>query len=503
MVSNRVRVTTRHTINCLNEATIAALKTPVKLGPMDHTVPALLAIEIIFVYQKPASVPQQVFLPVDRLKDAATHLLDHYPHLTGRLQENSVNGVAEIVQLGVGAELWEANCDLKLGNIAVSSSSGRLLVHHLPASGNTLIPDFPSTCGAISHHPILAIQHTRFACGGVALGFRIQHSVCDPTGLLQLVRDLAEIYRRIRDVSPPALVFPPDLCSYCPPYHPEQYAYRPSNIYLEEDSTMELETADEPCNLPKVSGRVLRFSGPELIALKQAATHPDPTYQYPVPTFEALSAYLYQRIYQARLEALLHQGLPPFPKLSPLNRTIWLTIDMRDPTRLNLSPRYFPNAGYCATIASSCMDFESCPLWKIAGLIRYAFNTVHTPEVIKQLGWIAAQRDKSRIKSTAEFHEGCFAISEWTKDDAYLDVDFDVDQDGDPITPSLVAKPFTEIELVDGLAYVMSTEEQTKRVKQKLVTPVNHTWALDVYLALDDSIWPFLDADPKFRKLYG
>ncbi|KAJ5123936.1 uncharacterized protein N7515_007761 [Penicillium bovifimosum] len=500
MVPNRVRVSTRHTLNCQNEVTVAVLKTPFKLGPLDYTVPASLTIGAIFVYQRPASIPQNVLLRVDRLKDAAAILLDYYPHLTGRLQENPASRVAEIVQIGAGVELWEANCDLRLGNIAASSPSNRLLMHNLPASGDALIPEFPLACGAIGHNPILAIQHTRFACGGVALGFRIQHSVCDPTGLLRLVRDLAGIYRRIRDFSPPALVFLPVLHSYRSTYPREQCSYRPLNLYLEEDATMELETADGPS---KVSSRVLRFSGPELIALKQAATNPDPRYRHPVSSFEALSAYLYQRIYQARIEALIHQRLPPFPKLSRLNRTIWLTVDMRDPVRLDLSPDYFPNAGYCVIVDSSYTDPELYPRWMIASYIHYAFSTMDMHRVIKTLEWVAAQRDKSRIRSTTEFREGCFAISEWTKEDTYFDVDFDVDQDGDPITPSLVAKPFTEVELVDGLAYVMSTEEKTKRMKQGLVTPVNHTWALDVYLALNDSVWTFLDTDPNFRKLYA
>lgn len=118
MALDHVRVSTRHTLNCANEATIAALESPFSLGPMDHTVPATLTIEAILVYRKPTNLPDDNFLPVKRLNLAVSHLLDYYPHLTGRLQQNAVSLAPDIGSLGAGAELWEAQCPRRLVSIA-------------------------------------------------------------------------------------------------------------------------------------------------------------------------------------------------------------------------------------------------------------------------------------------------------------------------------------------------------------------------------------------------
>ncbi|KAJ5780214.1 Transferase [Penicillium paradoxum] len=504
MVSDRVRVTTRHTLNCANEAIVAALDSPFSLGAIDITTSAFSVIEVIFVYRKPASLPQDAFLSVERLKEAVSHLLDYYPHLTGRLQGNPISRATEISRLGTGAELWEAQCSRKLRHIASSSLSRRLLMQKLPGSGNSLLPIFHFSLGAVPYNPIFAIQHTRFACGGVGLGIRLHHMVCDATGFLQLVRDLAEIYRQLRDSSPPTLVFPPEIRSHfrdqknmSPKSKRKVLKFRPPDFYLNENST------EEPASLvedrPKVSGRVLRFSSDDLIELKKTATDPDPKSQSWVSTFEALSAYLLQKIYQARIEALDDHSVSSDREWQKAHRGFWAAIDMRDPTRLKLPARYFPNASYCASFSPSHRILNKGALWQVAKAIHLIIRSVDPDEINQQFQWIAAQPDKSHIRYKNPFCEGNFAISQWTRSNPYIGVDFDVCEDGKPITPALVARAFSESYMVDGMAVVMATEEQVGRNKRKGGSPC----AIDVNLTLDDSLWPILDMDPQFRKLYG
>lgn len=70
-----------------------------------------------------------------------------------------------------------------------------VIVENLPGSGNALMPPFEATIEGVCRDPILAVQHTRFACGGVALGIRLHHMVCAVGGFFQFVRDWATIHR--------------------------------------------------------------------------------------------------------------------------------------------------------------------------------------------------------------------------------------------------------------------------------------------------------------------
>ncbi|KGO73226.1 Transferase [Penicillium italicum] len=505
MVLDQVRVSTRHTLNCANEATVAALESSFGLGPMDHTVPAMLAIEAILVYRKPKTLPEDNFLPVERLKVAASHLLDYYPHLTGRLQQNPVSQAPEIGRLGTGAELWEAQCPRRLASIALSALSARVLVLNLPDSGNALLPIFHSTMGSVSHNSIFAIQHTRFGCGGVALGIRVHHQVCDATGFMQLVRDLAEIYKQLRDSSPPTLISPPEIYSHFrgttspSASQKKALAFNPPDFCLDQNSTV-MPEASTPAS---VYIRPLRFHGQDLISLKNAATDPNTQEQTSFTRFELVSAYLYQRIYQARLQVMRDKGLTPDPdELQPL-RDFWTTMDMRDSTRLKLPTRYFPNAIHCPSTSATHELLEKGELWQIAQVIHDAIHSVDMDEVKQQFEWIAAQPNKSHVRLKKMVPDGCLVATQWSRGKTYVGADFDVAPNGKRIAPSLVSPAFSEGYRVDGLAIILSTEEEVPRRQSNRgsLACANLPRAVDVNLSLDRSVWAVLNSDPDFLAL--
>jgi hypothetical protein len=509
MVSDQVHVITRATLNCANEATVAAVGSPFSLGPMDHIVPSILPIEAILVYRKPTSSPDKDFFPLHRLKQAVAHLLDYYPHLTGRLQINPSNNVPEIAHLGTGADIWEARCGRKLRNIASSSLSGRIIVPHLPGGGGELLPIFYSTVGSISHNAIFAIQHTRFACGGISLGIRVHHLVCDANGFFQLIRDLAEIYRQLRDSSPPTLIFPPEIRSHfrvlnlSSNENSKALAVRPSDYYLQKNlkvGTTTYENGPDTADTerPTISARLLRFSGEELAVLKQAATNRDPKSGTWVSTFEALAAYLYQRVYQARMEVLESRGISPHEPQFQALRAFATTMDMRDASRLKLPPRYFPNAVHIISTYSSHNNLMKGPIWYIAKTIHYAIRSVDMDHVKKDFEWIAAQPEKSQIRETKPFVRGGLAVIQWTREDTYIGVDFEVRENGRPVPPSLVSPPFSGSYLMDGLAMVIPTEEKLRKLKIGTWTESDIPCAVDVNLALNDQLWPILQQDMQF-----
>ncbi|CAG8947258.1 unnamed protein product [Penicillium salamii] len=509
MAPDSVRVTTRHTLHCANEATMSTLESPFCLGPMDYIVPSTLPIEVVFIYKKPRSLPADRFFVVDRLKQAISHLLDYYPHLTGRLQLHPKTHAPQIGHLGAGVDFWEASCSTALRNIAASSLSGRIITPKLPGYGDALLPIFHATVGSISHNAILAVQHTRFACGGVSLGIRIHHQVCDTQGFFQVVRDLAEIYRQLRDSAPPTLIYPPEIRSHfrssselSPRKEGKRHMLNASNFYLERENDTKVKKETQKQRTAPVSARVLRFDGQDLAALKQAATNPDPRSDTWVSTFEALSAFLFQRVYKAKVE--LRETLGHSPEDVPCQslRQFSTAMDMRDPDRLNLPPRYLANAVHCLSTSASHGNLMKGCLWYIARTIHYAIRSVDKTSVKEDFQWIAAQPDQRRVKSTETFPEGSIAVVQWTRENTYVGTDFEVRRNGKPVSPSLVSPPLSGAYLMDGLAMVIPTEEKVSAGRVNTNSPAESDipYAVDVNLALNDQIWPYLERDINFLK---
>ena len=71
-------------------------------------------------------------------------------------------------------------------------------------------------------------------------------------------------------------------------------------------------------------------------------------------------------------------------------------------------------------------------------------------------------------------------------------MDFDVDAAGLPINAELVFPPFTFISLVDGLAYIISTEEALNKQENAPDRGDTNVYSLDIALALSDPIWELL-----------
>ncbi|TFK51935.1 hypothetical protein OE88DRAFT_1486547 [Heliocybe sulcata] len=512
---HRVRVTERHTLQCANKTTLAELESPVRLGPLDQLVPPNIPIAVVYVYKTPTSSPSvaalsRELIPVERLRRAGSLLLDYYPHLTGRLHLNA-DGTREIKRLGTGAVLFTAECSAHLDESYSSPddspcTQSRIVITDLPDGGQALLAPFDSTVEGVCNHPVFSIQHTRFACGSIALGFRILHTICDADGFFQLVRDLAELYRSLRaseseaDTSPgtgvAALDSPPHFQSYLSEpmteaerqsaleFQPSLYDVGPSP----EDAMAALIPA--PTALPPpppVVGRIVRFSGRELDALKAHATPSDAGGW--VSTFEALSAHLYQSVYRARLQLRISQGMSPSAAASEIIRDFLTPVNIRDPTRLNLPPRYFPNAlsSYCTTLSHEML--ADGPLWKVAKAMHDLVRASSQQEAEQIARWIAAQPDKNRIQLRLRYGYGCTMISQWCKFDMYAGAVLDV-------APALVSQPFTPISLIDGLFYLLATEEQVQPADSQL----RDKGSVDIALALSEPLWPILDQDEQFRR---
>ncbi|PYI33843.1 hypothetical protein BP00DRAFT_434207 [Aspergillus indologenus CBS 114.80] len=355
---------------------------------------------------------------------------------TGRLHFHPDCRAAGISRLGTGAELFVVDCALRLDNLATSGRGARR---------------------GVCRDLIFVVQCTRFACGGVALGIRLHHIVCDASGFFQLVRHLAEIYRKLASAQGPAEPGDPG---------PKIEAFNAGPISQVAG---------------RVTGRVLRFTGPQLQQLKALAT--DPRGASWVSTFEALSVYLYQQVYRARVQLLQSRGGAPVSEVPAcLSRGFWGSIDLPGPTRLTLPKHYFPNAVTPLILSDpSHALLVDGSLWQVAAALHAVVRSFNLHQMENELKWIAMQPDKSRIKVRFRFGGGNFTVSLWSKHSMYCGIDFDADEGNNALSPVLVSPPLHRAAQPEG--------------SPELLPP-----SLDVNLILMEHLWPILPADEQFRQ---
>ncbi|KAF7374807.1 Anthranilate N-benzoyltransferase protein 3-like protein [Mycena sanguinolenta] len=483
-ISNSVSVISRRTVLCADESSWKALgDPPFSLGPFDQLV-SFRPIEAVWVYAQ--CNPNVELIPLERLQRGLERLLDYYPQLSGRLQINSSNGLREIVRFNTGAELLEARCSRELDAISSPGpslpESRCILLQDLPAAGNALLASFDATPEGVCRDPILTVQHTRFACGSVALGVQVHHAVCDADGFFQLVRDLAELYRGFQSSETvPSLVHPPHIRSYMSELmsgrnmtSEEQLAaldVQPPFFHAEPPSTDTSSSVTSAALSPPrypIEGRILRFSSARLNALKAEAT--DPNSSDWVSTFDALAAYLYQCIHRARLQLSARDS--SFGELS--RPDLMTAVNLR--SRLGLPARYFPNKVFAVYTTIPADTLANGPLWQVAkgvhDLPRSSF-LAQKDEIDRNLKWIAAQPDMRKVSRKFQYGNGSFMISQWNKFDMYAGSVFDV-------APVLVSRPFTQNALMDGMAYLLPTGE---------IGTEGDAGAIDVRLSMSAPLW--------------
>ncbi|GME34446.1 hypothetical protein BOTBODRAFT_34444 [Neofusicoccum parvum] len=473
-----VTVLSKHIIQCAHEESLATIPSPFKLGPLDQLVNLSVPIAVVFTYKSG--------IAVDRLQRALARLLDYYPHLTGRLHISEEDGTREMTALGSGAELLVAECTSRLD--AFSSPVD------LPGrGGNALCAPFDPSLEAVCRDPQFTIQHTRFACGGVALGVRLHHTLCDSDGFFQLVRDLAELYRSIGpdpDSTPGALAHPPCIRGYLsellydmpPDDRKAALEYQPSLFHV--DPTPAAAAAPAPPTTistpPPVVGRIIRISGAELAALKAHATNPNGSSW--ISTFDALAAHLWQTLYRARLQL---RAASPSVSSSPLSTAFLTSVNHR--ARLPTPPHHFPNCLFTPHTTFPHADLATAPLWQLAQTMHALTRHPSAAAATATARWIAAQPDKRRIRWGFPGGEGAFMFSAWSKFDAYRGTAFEA---GAP--PVGVAQPFSPINMLDGLAYTLPTEAQGRGEEAE---------GVDLWLAVREPVWGVLGEGERLRRV--
>ncbi|KAL1852593.1 hypothetical protein Plec18170_005724 [Paecilomyces lecythidis] len=239
----------------------------------------------------------------------------------------------------------------------------------------------------------------------------------------------------------------------------------------------------------------------DLLALKSRATDRNP--ESWVSTFEALTAYLWQKVYQTRILYLVPREDFIESTASKISTGLWASLNVRGKERLDLSPRYFPNAVHATCMNRSHEMLAHGDLRDVAAAVHKMIRSEDKERILQTTRWITAQPDKSLIRVNFTFGNGNFTVSQWSGFDMYSGVYFDVDESGKPIHPSLVAPPFTEISRVDGLAMILSSEETVEvAASTKACSSCDLPCAIDVNLTLSEPLWQILDTSSGFRSCY-
>ncbi|GLU01522.1 hypothetical protein SLE2022_188280 [Rubroshorea leprosula] len=122
--------------------------------------------------------------PASILAEALSKVLVYYFPLAGKLRRHS-DGKLRLkcnADDGVPFVVATANCQL---------SSVNYLDKINTENGRHFVCDFPSDSDH-GYHP-LALQVTKFSCGGFTIGMSLSHSVCDGFGAAQFFRALVEL----------------------------------------------------------------------------------------------------------------------------------------------------------------------------------------------------------------------------------------------------------------------------------------------------------------------
>lgn len=450
---------TRHTTTYITADGPLPSKAP-SLGPLDQVVPVFIPIAVAVIFAKDPSAKEDP-ISTDLLRFSLERILPVWSILSGRLVQQD-DASYQVEHLDKGAALILASCD---ENLAEFGSSDELTLNHFPNGSKDLFA--PYDMMRATEEPNLSIQHTRFACGGASLGIRIPHRICDAEGFFHFLRDLAKAYDS--DSQSPGHLPRPISAAYTPP---PSTSTPISHIY-----TIDPPPSSTPSGTnPPVTGRFLRLSPAQLSQLKAMAQGDDPASR--ISTFDALSAFLFQRVHVARKR--LRELDPTVPSLSPPN---FLTSVSLRPL-LSLSDRYVNNALSTPYFQLESQELLDWPLPKVAQHLHKVVRSLTREEVIDSVRFIDAQSDKSKIRSGFLGGTCGFMASQWSRLSMYPAFG--------GVRPILVSTPFTEISLVDGLTYFLPDRRQGTTEERG---------ELEVCLSLSDPLWSILEQDRLWRQL--
>ncbi|KAE8140519.1 hypothetical protein BDV38DRAFT_290238 [Aspergillus pseudotamarii] len=474
-----VTVTATHVVNSKHPI---SLQDPFILGPFDQLLHFGIPVSAVWIYESSSS--SAGLIPVERLRNAISRLLDYYPHLTGRLRIDPNTDVRSMTRLSTGVHFLEAYCDAPLRSFATASER-ELNIFNFPNVGNVLLAPWDTSLEGTQRDPAFTIQRTEFACGSDLaaiyratttptttmtdpnIGGQIQFELASPPDITpfmvtQMLHMRADEQKRALAEQPPA------------------YSLRDSDPNAETHAQNEARSKEQSAEMDPIVGRTLRFSPAVIATLKGRTADPtsgstgSPSDARGPSAFTALSAHLWQRTHRARL-ALAAPPTPNSTSEDVLSRSAFGT-NVNFIPHLGLPERLFGN-----TILTPYVELEStklahAPLWEISKIISGLVHHVSEDEVRRIGSWVAAQPKKSRIQLDFRVTPTSFIASGWHRFPLYSGAEFDV-------APALASPVFMDA-MLDGMVCFLEAKGRDGGV--------------DAIASLRSSTWGYLDQDEEF-----
>ncbi|KAF8398901.1 hypothetical protein HHK36_014765 [Tetracentron sinense] len=156
----------------------------IELSGLDRISPAILYT--VFFYKAPLTdeTSSEEDYHVERAKRSLEKVLVPWFPAAGRFRIDEGTGKLEIDCNDEGVTMITAVTDSKFEEL------GRL--HEYKACYENLVPQIPAAAD-ISENPLVVVQITRFACGGLSVGFGSSHALFDGAGAFNFLASWAHL----------------------------------------------------------------------------------------------------------------------------------------------------------------------------------------------------------------------------------------------------------------------------------------------------------------------
>lgn len=374
------------------------------LSTSDNIRDLELICHSVFVYQaNPADdevAKPQLKDPAFIIEEALSKVLVYYYPLAGKLKRQKTDGKLRITcnadDDGVPLLVATADCPLSILNYldGVDVQTAKHFAFDFPSD------ESDDNIG----YPPLALQVTKFLCGGFTIAFSLSHSVCDGFGASQFFRALAEfasgktepsvipVWEREKLVAKPIQQIPPFMV---PKDSLATSPYLPTTDIVHDCFYL---TAD---NIKRLKMKLMNESTKDEYFVKESVT-----------SLEVIAA----NIWRARFRAL---------KLNPDGSTVFhMAVGIRHNINPPLPQGYYGNAFTSAITAITGKDLIEGSLGKAVKQIKESKKLAFNNDYIWEMMSISEKLNEMN-KSEGEGANGAnMVLTDWRQLGLLNDVDF-------------------------------------------------------------------------------
>ncbi|EFJ35038.1 BAHD family acyltransferase, clade IV [Selaginella moellendorffii] len=323
------------------------LSTWFPLTPIDIHMP-LIHSPLVLAFSSP--VPEGFVADLER---AIQQVLCHYRDLAGRIRRN------ESGKLGIYLNDQDEDC----GVLWIEASTQETL----QGFSDQDLAKLHELTPMASQDPVnmgipLLLQITRFGCGGIALGFGVNHRVVDCNALPEFLLDLAKLTRGERSIEELLSGQPIDRSCMMPRRPP-----RPS--FDHSDYTTNIITMLSSDEAKSIVTRTIHFTRERLALLKSECNKGRSN--QPFSTYVSLSAYLWKSITAAR-------------EVNVQSKTIIL-CPVNGRRGLALPAHFFGNAVFRRCACATVCDILAMPLGDLASLIAAGLESLSQEDYLRSV----------------------------------------------------------------------------------------------------------------------